>query len=82
MRRLPRFRRVVLTQMLRSKTCLLEPKRANNIVISFRRLHVDSIGLAAAMQSCDMNFLTDDVVDILAKIVPSDEVRLGCILVV
>ncbi len=52
----------------------MDPKRANNIMISFKRLRVDASRVAAALQLCDFGFLTDDVVAILAKIVPSDEV--------
>jgi hypothetical protein len=53
---------------------LLEAKRANNIVISFRRLHLDAKDLSVAMQSCDMNILKDDVIEVLIKIAPTDEV--------
>ena len=43
-------------------------------MISFKRLHFDASGVAAALQLCDFGFFTDDVVAILAKIVSSDEV--------
>ncbi len=61
---------------LRSKICLLEPKRACNILILFKHLHVDLITIAAAMQSCNMEFFTDDVLDILMKVAPTDEVSI------
>ncbi len=35
---------------------------------------MDASVIASAMQSCNMSFFTDDVVDVLTKIAPTDEV--------
>uniref|UniRef100_A0A1I7XS30 FH2 domain-containing protein n=1 Tax=Heterorhabditis bacteriophora TaxID=37862 RepID=A0A1I7XS30_HETBA len=57
------------------KNTLLDTKRLQNVAITRRKLAMDPRAIMAAVHQLDLNSLSADKVDILSRILPTDEER-------